>query len=296
MSKNGKLSLRLFNAHGEYLNETVSITLRNQDITESLRAQVEVTGDIVIPKLSGPPRNRYLMELETPSYRPVRRFVSAAGTKPKEPRTITLPVHPARVTRVEFPNYDTLPEAAQGLLGRSQSVLSFPNRSGRALYKSLDDIRRAGLLNIIAKTGRTMLGNGRNVLSYLGSELGELTEVRGDRFFARVPHELREETKSAVAADIFEQVSAGLHHPPQGFSRAGSFKTKWDDYGNLQLTFFARRDQWMADIDIDDAAGLAHVFQVVRNTLTGNPTHPYDIQQILLIHQELDPGYRLRMD
>jgi hypothetical protein len=46
------------------------------------------------------------------------------------------------------------------------------------------------------------------------------------------------------------------------------------------------------DVDIDDAAGLGHVFQVLRNTLTGRPTHPYDIHEILVSYQQLDPGYR----
>jgi hypothetical protein len=49
----------------------------------------------------------------------------------------------------------------------------------------------------------------------------------------------------------------------------------------------------VADIDIDDAAGLEHVFQVVRNALSGRPTHPYDIHEILLAYQEIDPGYNL---
>jgi hypothetical protein len=35
------------------------------------------------------------------------------------------------------------------------------------------------------------------------------------------------------------------------------------------------------------------VFQVVRNHVTGDPTHPYNIHQILIAHQHLDPGYRL---
>jgi hypothetical protein len=48
----------------------------------------------------------------------------------------------------------------------------------------------------------------------------------------------------------------------------------------------------MADIDIDDAAGVEHVFQVVRNSITGKPTHPYYIHDILLRHQEIDPGYK----
>ena len=45
--------------------------------------------------------------------------------------------------------------------------------------------------------------------------------------------------------------------------------------------------------DIDDAAGLEHLFQVLRNELTGRPTHPYDIHEILIKHQMLDPGYEL---
>jgi hypothetical protein len=87
-------------------------------------------------------------------------------------------------------------------------------------------------------------------------------------------------------------VDGSLHHPPSGFDRAGSFKTE-DRYGNLQLTFFVRGDEWLADIDIDDAGGLEHVFQVVRNAVTGRPTHPYDIHQILIAWQQTDPGYEL---
>ncbi len=50
-------------------------------------------------------------------------------------------------------------------------------------------------------------------------------------------------------------------------------------------------DNCVPDIDIDDAGGLAHVFQVVRNRLSGEPTHPYNIHEILIAHQKLDPGY-----
>jgi hypothetical protein len=61
----------------------------------------------------------------------------------------------------------------------------------------------------------------------------------------------------------------------------------------LQLTFFVKGDEWVADIDIDDAGGLEHVFQVLRNKLSGRPTHPYNIHEILVKFQQLDPGYRL---
>jgi hypothetical protein len=33
------------------------------------------------------------------------------------------------------------------------------------------------------------------------------------------------------------------------------------------------------------------VFQVVRNSVSGRPTHPFDIHEILVTHQRLEPGY-----
>ena len=72
------------------------------------------------------------------------------------------------------------------------------------------------------------------------------------------------------------------------------FKTD-DLYGNLQLSFFRKGEQYVADIDIDDAAGLGHIFQVVKNHFTGSPTHPYNIHEILVKHQHLDPGYKFNL-
>jgi hypothetical protein len=95
-----------------------------------------------------------------------------------------------------------------------------------------------------------------------------------------------------VDEEIFRSVDGSLHHAPAGFVPAGSFKTL-DAFGNLQMTFFQGGSSWRADVDIDDAAGLGHVFQVMRNHFTGDPTHPYSIHQILVAHQHLDPGYRL---
>jgi hypothetical protein len=59
---------------------------------------------------------------------------------------------------------------------------------------------------------------------------------------------------------------------------------------NLRPTFFMRGDGCVADIDIDDDAGLGHIFQVLRNHSTGEPARPYDIHEILVQHQHLDPG------
>jgi len=293
MARDGKLTLRVLDAYGNPVQEKADLVLRNQAVTDHVRlAGLDLAREVVIDNLLGPPQNLYLMEIAAPSYRPVRRFVSTSA-RAVSPRLIYLPIDSNKVVRVDFPAYEDLPEAARRLLERSNGVLGQSGHAGKDLYLNLDPIRRAGLLNILAKCRRTLLANGESVAAYLASEPSALVEIRGDRFFASVPKELREEVKHSVAAEIFEPVSGALHRPPSGFSPAGSFKTR-DSYGNLQLTFFARGNRWVADIDIDDAAGLEHVFQVVRNAVTGRPTHPYDIHQILLIHQELDSGYRLR--
>jgi len=91
---------------------------------------------------------------------------------------------------------------------------------------------------------------------------------------------------------LFDPVSGLLHRIPDGFTEAGSFKTQ-DHYGNLQLTFCVRGNEWRADVDIDDAGGVEHVFQVLRNTVSGSPTHPYNIHQLLVHYQRLELDYDL---
>ena len=204
--------------------------------------------------------------------------------------TLTFPIDPKKVRKVNFPAYAKVSDDLKRILEASGNLFSFEGKTGKALYDALDDIRKAGLLNIAVKTVSTGLTNQRTVASYIQ----ELNELRGDRFFAKVPKELREETKNSVAQGLFDEVSGSLHHPPPGFSLAGSFKTP-DHYGNLQLTFFMKGDDCVADIDIDDAAGLEHFFQVVRNRLSGSPTHPYNIHEILVGYQKLDPGYRFQI-
>lgn len=295
MERDGKILLRLVNAYGEPLRERADIMARNLGLTDDQRFRaLDSSADLLLSNLIGPPNNRYLIEISAPSYLPVRRFLSAPSGDPKEARVLPMPLDAGKVIAVDFPDFAALPEAARILLGRSGNVLSHIGVMGEQLFQNFDNIRRAGFLNIIAKTNRTRLSNGRTVLSYFEEQESELLEVRGDRFFAKVPKKLREETKNSVAEQLFDLAPSTLHKAPKGFSKAGSFKTP-DGYGNLQLTFFAKGQNWVADIDIDDAAGLEHVFQVARNTLGGRPTHPYDIHEILLIHQELDAGYRFNL-
>jgi len=47
------------------------------------------------------------------------------------------------------------------------------------------------------------------------------------------------------------------------------------------------------DADIDDAAGLRHVFQVLDHWIARGSTHPFDIREILTRYQRLIPDYDL---
>jgi len=285
----GRLKLNLTDIEGRRLDESVDVLLQHTTLASAtVRTRLPAGKSAVITGLRQQPEGTYRIEVDPPSYLPVSRFVviKSEGTTSID---IPFPVDPSKVKRVEFPTHEELADDARRVLEASDSVLGFEKLSGTALYERFDDIRRAGLLNILAKLGRTRLNpDGRVALSLVE----QLVELRGDRFFAVVQKTLREETKNAVHTGQFVEAPGVLHHPPQGFEHAGSFKTT-DHFANLQLTFFVRGDQWMADIDIDDANGVEHLFQVLRNAITGRPTHPYDIHELLVSYQKLDPGYAL---
>lgn len=290
MAQSPKVRLRLKDVFGDSIQESVTILFRHQELSDhKILKAVDASKTIDVLGLRGAPRGFYRVEIDPPSYLPVSRFmnVPASGLRSVE---VLFPVDPPRVTGVKFPAYTRLSAGLRRVLERSKEVLHFEGRSGKELYDGLDPVRKAGLLNIAAKSDVTALADETTVLP----AIEELYELRGDRFFAKVPKTLREEVKNSVAGGLFDSVSGALHHPPEGFSPAGSFKTP-DSYGNLQLTFFMKGNECRADIDIDDAAGLGHVFQVLRNTLTGRPTHPYDIHQILFAHQQIDAGYRFQV-
>jgi len=282
----GALVVTVVDVRGNPLPQTVDIMLRHQQLSDSRVATGIATAPL--PRIGGlhrSPQGLYRIEVDPLSYHAVSQFVDVASSGDTQ-LTLTCPVDVRKVKDVRFPTYAALPNALRSLLKASSTVLGFPSRSGKSLYDGLDPIRRAGLLNIAAKASATLLSNGTTVFPQLQS----LRELRGDRFFAVVPKELREETKNSATAGMFTAEPSGLHHPPDGFTHAGSFKTN-DRYGNLQLTFFMNGDQCVADIDIDDAKGFEHIFQVVHNAATGQPTHPYNIHEILLMHQRLDPQY-----
>lgn len=290
MPKDGRLVLNLLDANRNFIGGKVDISLKHQVLAHGkIARQVSASKPIRISGLHREPQGIYRILIDPRSYQPVSQF---AHIQPSGDTYLNMhfPVDPDKVEKPLFPAFGDHDERVREILVESDCVLGLEGMKGKALYDKINDISKAGLHNIIAKCRRTMLPNGTNVLDHVH----QFTELRGDRFFAAVTHALREEVKTTVPDGLFHEADDSLHHPPVGFERAGSFKTD-DRYGNLQISFFAKGDQWRADVDIDDASGLGHVFQVVRNFLTGRPTHPFDIHQILLLHQRLDPKYGFKL-
>lgn len=288
--QDGILFLDLLNVYGDRIDDSADIMLTHQTLSDRRVVRRVSTGKrLKIPNLNAVPQGLYRLEIDPLGYLPVSQFVNVASGKGTT-LELTFAVDPNKVTAVEFPDYADLPERVRALLQVSDQVLGFAGRTGADLYGALDAIRKAGLLNIAAKCAHTVLSSGKPVVEYLQ----KLSECRGDRFFATVTQQLREDTKNSIPSGQFFEAPELLHRPPDGFTDAGSYKTN-DRYGNLQLSFFSNGADWVADIDIDDAGGLEHVFQVLRNALEQRPTHPYDIHEILISYQKIDPGYRLRV-
>ena len=286
MPKSGKIVLNLVDAYGRNLEESVDISLKPQGPGEKRFFK----GRDAKKRLRiSRPQGLYRLHIDPPSYLPIHRFIQMPPSG-ETTRTISFAVDPQKVVKVNIPKYTTLAPEIKTLLAASKSVRPYGTNSGAKLYKLLDNPRKAGFFNIVAKAKNTFFSNGKTVFDHIL----QLTELRGDRFFAVVDQELEVDIKNSVADDLFHEASDALHDPPEGFDKKGSFKTD-DRYGNLQVSLFAKEGEWRADIDIDDAGGLEHVFQVARNTLTGRPTHPYDIHEILLIHQGINPGYEFSL-
>ena len=294
----GALHVKLRNARRERLDDSVDlqvVSLRTNTMAGSKRALG--TQRVSFELLGG---QSYLVKAFPARHRPVGQMVLMPFDGPATAE-LFCPLDPERVRDVRFPEYGELPIELRRVLDRS-TVEGSAASAGSSLYAGLTQIQRAGLLNLFAKMNSFGFDEDQTVWS----AVERLYRIRPDRVFADVDVALRDRVKAEVIGQRFREVSGKLHTPPPGFVIAGSFKTD-DRYGNLQLSFFSSAPPMLrstdegqtppiafkVDADIDDAAGLGHVFQVLSNFVTNGATHPYDIHQILTFRQEVAPLYDL---
>jgi hypothetical protein len=282
------LIVRVGNALRQPLDDLIDIRVVSVRTDATVRQALGVSGagDVRVEGLS--PGQPYMVQVFPTRHRPVGQFAI-----PREGEDVVVqlyaPLDPDRVTAVRFPAYAALPGELRRVL--ECSAVEGVDGSGATLYAGLNDTQRAGLFNLSAKMSGFGFDEARTIWTFVDG----LYRIRPDRLFADVQPALRDLVKGAVVTGRFREVSGRLHTPPPDFEDAGSFKTA-ERYGNLQLTFFASTTAPLAfkvDADIDDAAGLRHAFQVLRNWVTDGTTHPYDVHQILVFRQEVTLPYDL---
>lgn len=287
------ITLRVFDADRQPLAGRMDVRVLD-DRDELVLEKRDVKASVALTLQGLAAGHRHHVRVFPTRHRPVGHLV-VPGHGSASNVHVFCPVDPERASP-RFPAWTDLAEALRAVLERSHLeddtttpvAGSGKALSGQLLYDSLLDQQKGGLLNLFCKMQATPLGLGTT-----WDFVQQVYRVRGDRLFADVTTGMRDHVKTALATGRFREVSGSLHTPPPGFGPAGSFKTD-DAFGNLQLTFFGSLDapiRFRIDADIDDAAGLGHVFQVLRNSVKDRTTHPYDIHQVLTFHQLLRPPY-----
>ena len=241
------------------------------------------------------PGTLYAVRLSADGFKPYAFFQlmkPGARNLPSEAQ-IRLMANPKQVGDITAAAFADLPPNFRRGLERAEMIeLAAEDRdlvglSGAALYEAMGPMRKASLLNLVAK-GRH--GSADRIASFVRAP----AILRQDRCFAEVDPALHDKL---VRSDAYKSAPAALHMPPPGFAIMDSFKSR-DAHANLQVTFMQQIDAdvvW-ADIDIDEASGFEHGFEVIRNALVDRRTNPYLVRELLLLsidRQPIDPGYDL---
>ena len=243
----------------------------------------------------GGPGSLYRVQMQADHYRPYS-FFQAIHEKRRNTASddVEFWVKPTEVKNVRAPGYAELRppwrrilESAQ-MLALSPEDQDLPGLAGEALYRKLGPLRKACFLNLARKAAHP--GTAANCLTFVRA----LLLCRQDRFFAQVEAGMPEHLRQSP---LYRSAPGTLHQPLPGYQLVeGSFKTR-DAHANLQVTFMRHTStgQLAADIDVDEATGLQHGLEVIRNAVSGGRTNPYLIREFLLAADPLEhtlyPGY-----
>jgi hypothetical protein len=300
----GNLVVHLSDMAGEMIKGRVDIDLRRvsgspgaggENMTVSVNGpvgQLTITG---IACQTGP-GTMYEVRAAAPHYRKYAFFQLIQENRDNTASDdVEFWVKPGDVKDIHAPAVSKLPAAAQAMLAQAAMITDrredgeLLGLSGSDLYTQMGALRRACFLNIVKKAA-----DAATACSCLDA-FKELLIVRQDRLFARVAAGLPEQLRQSA---VFKSAPGALHEPPPGFAPpTESFKSK-DPHANLQITFMQElaTGGLAADIDIDEAAGIEHGFEVIRNAVFNNRTNPYLIREFMsaadLERRSLCPEYR----
>lgn len=287
------VKLKFVDVLGNALDDhSVVVDIFSLNNTSHFQALVPLNGqtDVAI-NLEDCPGGVYRFELSCANYRVMQFFLRLVqdGTTVRD-NPVVFPVDPDLVVDIVAPDFPALDPRLQKLLSQAKVPLNGINvPAGAALYAALPPKIKAALLNLFTKSASTDLGDGSSCFDHLQT----LLEIDQDRLFAKTDATLIEETPTD---NQFHSVDFSLHKEIAPYRLFASFKTL-DSRGNLQLTF-SRNGQvgndYLVDMDIDEAQGIGHVFEVAQNFLTQSLTSPYNVREILAVAQNLKPLYGFR--
>lgn len=205
---------------------------------------------------------------------------------------IRLVANPKKVVEIRAPGLSKLPAAFERAvrsadmwrLGAEDADLV--GVADTALFASMGPLRKACLLNIARKASHSSSAR-------IGRFVETLHVIRQDRCFVSVHADMHDAMR---ASDLFKTADGSLHPAPEHYRFFESFKTR-DAHANLQVTLFRHTTTaaLVADIDIDEASGINHGFEVIRNKVGKSRTNPYLVRELMLLSDnggELDPDYR----
>jgi hypothetical protein len=240
----------------------------------------------------------YRFQLSPTNYQVVQFFLTLppGGTIERD-KPVVFPEDPAQVIGIAAPHFGNLPGKLEDFLTSAMIQAAdgsippngAPIEVGEDLYNALPPKLKAALLNLFLKSMNTKLGDSTTCFDHLHV----LRELDQDRLFATCDAALLEEV---MDSHQFNSVDFSLHKNILGYTRFASYKTL-DREGNLQLTFSRKGttgNDYLVDMDIDEAQGIAHAFEVIQNVFSGK-TNPYNVREILMATQGLRPLYTFEL-
>jgi hypothetical protein len=242
----------------------------------------------------GGPGTMYIVRLGARNFKTYAfsQLIMEQRTNTASDSKIRLAVDPKRVKDIAAPAFTSLQAAERSFLDSADMTANedddadLVGLTGPTLYDALGPLRKACLLNIFTKSKHGTTGR---CFRFLQS----LMVLRQDRCFCTVDPAMPEFLRKS---DFFKSAPSRLHEPLEGFVLEDSFKSQ-DAHANLQVTFMRHKGNGTlaADIDIDEASGIEHGFEVIRNKFRGR-TNPYLVRELMLavdpVEKTLDPRYR----
>lgn len=293
-----RLTLQISGLPGEPPRDALTLVFRAASFTVQARFPETGETDYTVEAIPcrGGTGQRFEVSIESRRYRPFRFFQQLRGDAPNTPAVdpIRLVADAGKVRSIEAPAFLDLPEIPARTLANADMRAPKPEDQpllglqGAALYGALPPMLKACLLNLSAKSAHP---SSASCAAFFQS----LHVARQDRCYFAVDPAIEAFLQQNGAR--FKKVPEGLHQPLDGYTLGKSYKTK-DRHANLQVTLMRNpaTGAMAADVDIDEASGIEHGFEVIRNTLTNGRTNPYTVRELLLLaggaERAIDPGYR----